>query len=126
MPLLAAGLRQLIGDGERRHHGQAGVADLAEGAAQMVDALVELLGELHQMALLPVFAGHPVLPAVDDDIHLGHCSTCDFGTFKRQRSCASITERMLSIATSRRRAISRLVVSISRERAVARSRSDAS
>ena len=36
-------------------------------------------GELHQMALLPVFAGHPVLPAVDDDIHLRHRSTCDFG-----------------------------------------------
>ena len=72
LALLAAGFRQFVGDSERRHHGQAGVADLAEGAAQMVDALVEQLGELHQMALLPVFAGHPVLPAVDGDIHLRH------------------------------------------------------
>ena len=45
---LLAGLGQFVGDRQRRHHGQPGVADLAELAAQLADALVEVLGELLQ------------------------------------------------------------------------------
>ena len=36
------------------------VADLAELAAQLVDAPVEVAGELHQMVFLAILAGHAV------------------------------------------------------------------
>ena len=66
-------LGQHIGDGERRHHGEPGVADLAEFRAQALDPGVEVAGELHEVAFLAVLAGHAELPAVDGDADLGHC-----------------------------------------------------
>ena len=41
-----AHLGQFVGDGERRHHGEPGVADLAEFGAQALDARVEIAGEV--------------------------------------------------------------------------------
>ena len=93
-------------DGERRHHGQPRVADLAEILPQPLDALIEVRGERGQMVLLPVLAGHAELPAVDGDVDLRHHS-------RRRRRRAP--QRMVSIAASRRRAISRLVASSSRD-----------
>ena len=58
------------------------------------------------MVLLPVLAGHAELAAVDGDVHLRHAILM---VTARSRSCASSTERMVSIAASSRRAISRLV-----------------
>ena len=47
-------------------------ANFAEAGAEPLDPLVEILGEPQQMALLPIFAGHAELPAVDGDRHLRH------------------------------------------------------
>jgi hypothetical protein len=83
-PELLAGFRQLVGDHQRRHDGEACIANLAELAAQRNDALVEILGELPQMILLAVFTGHAELAAVDRDIHLRH------GILTRHQSWTSI------------------------------------
>ena len=104
---LLAGLGQFVGDHQRRHHGQPRVADLAELAAQRDDALVEVLGELLQMVLLAVLAGHAELAAVDGDIHLRHGTShvvCNHPAHSR-------TKRMFSIAASSRCAMSRLAAS---------------
>src|SRR4029078_7882412 len=69
---LLVGFGQLVGDHQGRHDGEPRIADLAELAAQRDDALVELPGELLQMALLAVLAGHAELAAIDGDIHLRH------------------------------------------------------
>ena len=63
---------QLVRHRQRRHHGEPGVADLAEARAQLRDAVIEIRGELQQMLLLPVLAGHAELAAVDGDVHLRH------------------------------------------------------
>ena len=115
---LLAGFGQFVGDHQRRHDGQPRIADLAELAAQRDDALVEILGELLQMVLLAVLAGHAELAAVDGDIHLRHgisSSVCD-----------SSTRRMFSIAASSRRAISRFADSRLRTLPSCASRSAAS
>ena len=57
--------RQLVGDHQRRHDGQPRVADLAKLAAQLDDALVDILGERLQMLFLPVLAGEAELAAGD-------------------------------------------------------------
>src|SRR5215469_12784413 len=69
---LAGSVRQLVRDRERSHHGEPGVADLAEGGAQAVDPLIEILGETLQVILLAVLAGHTELTAVDRNGDLGH------------------------------------------------------
>jgi len=66
-------VREFVGHGQRRHHGQPDVADFAEARAQAHDARVEVLGEFQQMLFLAVLAGHSVLPSADDDVHLRHC-----------------------------------------------------
>ena len=113
-PQLLAGFGQLVGDRQRRHHGQPRVADLAELAAQLLDALVEVLGELLQMVFLAVLAGHAELAAVDGDVHLRHGSSSASAVDPSPRA----PSWMLSIAASSRRAISRLAASSRRERAV--------
>src|SRR5262249_25095251 len=85
------------------------VTDRAKARFQLLDALIEIPGEPHQVVFLPVLAGHPVLPAMDGDADMAHCR-------------ASSTERMFSIAVSRRCAISRLVASRWRARAVGEAR----
>src|SRR5690242_18935239 len=65
-------LGKFVSDGDRRHHGRPGVADLAEFGAQVVDAIVELARTIHQMAFLAVFAGHSKLPAIDRYADLRH------------------------------------------------------
>src|SRR5262249_54148161 len=116
---LRPALGELVGDGERRHHGEPHVADLAEIAAQLGDALVEILGEPGEVLLLPVVAGHPVVPLVDADDHLPH---------RDQALCSvgSTMARMAAIASSSRWATSRLVASSARARAAAPSSSAAS
>src|ERR1700754_4575212 len=47
------GIQELVADGERSHHGQALIADLAELAAELLDAGFEALGELEQPHFLP-------------------------------------------------------------------------
>ena len=66
------GFDQLVGDRERRHHGEPHVADLAELCPQLADAAVEVAGEPDQMVLLAIIAGHAVLPSVDGDAHMSH------------------------------------------------------
>src|ERR1044072_8367678 len=106
-------LAQLVAERKRRHDDQPHVADRAEARLQLLDALIAILGEAHQMIFLALLAGQAVLPAMDGDADMAHCR-------------ASITERMFSIAVSRRCAISRLVASRWRARAVSASRSEAS
>src|SRR5689334_13411168 len=98
---------------ERRHDDQPHVADSAEARLQLLDALIEILGEASEMLFLPVLAGHAVLPAMNGDADVAHCRL-------------STTERMFSIAVSIRCAISRLAASSLRARAVTASRSEAS
>src|SRR6266403_2097304 len=98
------GIKHLVAYGQRRHHDQARIADLAELAAQRADPRFKALGELQELHLLPFLAGHPVLPAVDGDIDMIH-----------EVSPASSTERMVPIAASSRSAISRLVRSSRRD-----------
>src|SRR4051812_35365842 len=104
---------KLITERQRRHHDEPHVADGAEASLELLDALVEIVGEPHKVIFLPVLAGHAVLPAVDRHADVAHCR-------------ASRTERMFSTAVSRRCAISRLAASSLRARAVAVSRSEAS
>ena len=71
--------------------------------------------------LLPVLASQAELPGIDGDVHFRHQDPqlTLIRVSVHQRSWASSTARMPSIAASMRRAISRLVSSILRERAVA-------
>ena len=92
------GVEQFVADGQRRHHGEARIADLAELAAQRFDARFQALGEFEQPHFLPFLAGHAVLPAVDGDVDVAH-----------ELSPASSTARMVPIAASSFSAISRLV-----------------
>src|SRR5207302_1422689 len=62
------------------------------------------LGELQKPHLLPLLAGHPVLPSVDGDVDVIH-----------EVSPASSTERMVPIAASSLSAISRLARSSRRD-----------
>ncbi len=65
-------LRQFVDQDQRRHDGEPRVADLTEGAAQIGNALVKVMGEPRQMVLLAVVARHAELAAVDGDAHMGH------------------------------------------------------
>src|SRR5258708_35440583 len=89
---------------QRRHHCQARIADLAELAAQILNPRLKTLGELQKPHLLPLLAGHSVLPPVDGDIDVIH-----------EVSPASSTERMVPIAASSLSAISRLARSSRRD-----------
>src|ERR1700723_2917904 len=99
-----AGVDQFIARRQRRHHGQARVADLAELAAQVSDPRFQALGEPEQPPLLSLFAGHAILPAVDGDVDMAH-----------EVSPASSTARMVPIAASSRAATSRLARSSLRD-----------
>src|SRR5262249_13382743 len=131
-----AGLDQLVGDHDRRHHQKSCIADLPEPGAQLFDAVVEILGEAKQVRLLPLLAGHAVLAAVDGYADMGHGTLraagrgegrrIRIGAGHGQRSCASSTERIPSMARSSRRAISRLVASSARRRPASASSSCAS
>src|ERR1700722_2245443 len=99
-----AGVDQFIARRQRRHHGQARVADLAELAAQAADPRLETFSQLQEPRLLAGLAGHPVLPAVDGDVDMAH-----------DVSPASSTERMVPSAASSRSAISRLARSSRRD-----------
>ena len=63
---------QLVGEEQRRHDGEPHVADLAEGRAQLGDALVEFVGEPGEMVLLAVVAGHAILAAADGYADMSH------------------------------------------------------
>ena len=123
-----AGLGQFVGDRERRHHGEPGIADLAEFRAQPADARIEIAREIHEVALLAVLAGHPELPAVDGDADLGHLLDPPLRprALLGSQSPNSRTPRMVSMAWSIRCATSRLAVSSARARAAASSSSLAS
>src|SRR5215475_8628897 len=69
------GIEQLVAGRKRRHHGEALVADLAEFAAELLDARFKTLGELEETHLLSLLAGHAVLPAIDGDIDVAHSSS---------------------------------------------------
>src|SRR5579871_3611147 len=131
------GVEQLVAGGERRHHGEALVADLAEFAAELLDTRLEILGELEQAHFLPLLAGHAVLPAVDGDVDVAHSSSSSSSSPSKSSasaltssacpsspSCASAftaalaplsTSRMVPIAASSLSAISRLVRSSLRD-----------
>ena len=66
------GFRILVGHGDRRHNGQALVADLAETLAELLDCAGKAFTQCGEVRLLPVVASHPVGPAGDDDVYLGH------------------------------------------------------
>src|SRR5579871_2405514 len=68
-------VEQFIAGRERRHHSETLIADLAELAAQLLDARLQALGELEQPHLLPLLAGHAILPAVDGDVDVAHSSS---------------------------------------------------
>ena len=119
------GLRQLVGQGERRHHGQPRVADLAEPRAQ----LLRCAGRDPR----PAPSDGPPRPssqAMRNWRPLMVTFTCVMAFPTRRRSCSSLARRAPSGWCRWRhraaRATSRLVVSSSRARAAARSRSDAS
>src|SRR5689334_10643148 len=109
------GVDQLVANGQRGHHGQPRIADLAEFSAQRLDACFQGLGELEQPHLLALLAGHAVLPAIDGDVDVAHPS-----------SPVSSTERIVTIAESSRSEISRLVRSSLRAFTSAPSSSSAS
>ena len=98
------GIEQFVAHRQRRHHREACVADLAELAAQILNPRFKTLGELQKPHLLPLLAGHPVLPSVDGDVDVIH-----------EVSPASSTERMVPIAASSLSAISRLARSSRRD-----------
>src|SRR4051812_22663053 len=99
-----AGVEQFVAQRQRRHHGQTRIADLAEFAAQILDPRLKALGELQKPHLLPLLAGHPILPAVDGDVDVAH-----------ELFPVSRTERMVPIAASSRSVTSRLVRSSRRD-----------
>src|SRR5271166_2431820 len=109
---------QFVAHGQRRHHRQTRVADLAEFAAQGFDALLQALGELQEPDFLSFFAGHAVLPAVDGDVDMVHSSSSSPASSSSPLwppSPTPRTSRMVSIATSSRSAISRLARSSLRD-----------
>ena len=85
------GVEQFVAHRQRRHHGEARIADLAELAAQLSDPRFQALGELQQPHLLAFLAGHAVLPAVDGDVDVAHAVS---------PASASSTARMVPIAAS--------------------------
>src|SRR6266576_2226132 len=97
-------VEQFVAHRQRRHHGEARIADLAELAAQILNPRFKTLGELQKAHLLPLLAGHPVFPSVDGDDDVIH-----------ELSPASSTERMVPIAASSLSAISRLARSSRRD-----------
>jgi len=66
------GLGKFVGDGNCRHHRQPRVAYLTEFGPQIIDAIIELAREIHQMAFLAILAGHPELSAIERYADLGH------------------------------------------------------
>jgi hypothetical protein len=54
---------KLVRHHERGHHCEARIADLAELAAQIDDALVDILGKCLQVILLPILASETELTA---------------------------------------------------------------
>src|SRR6266446_9104092 len=98
------GVEQFVAHRQRRHHRQPRIADFAELAAQILNPRLKTLGELQEPYLLPLLAGHPVLPPVDGAVDVVH-----------EVSPASSTERMVPIAASSRSAISRLARSSRRD-----------
>src|SRR3954453_18150952 len=114
-PDAIAGIDQFVADGQRRHHGEPGITDLAELSAQRLNPRLQAFGELEQPHLLAFLAGHAVLPAVDGDVDVAHPS-----------SPVSSTERIVTIAESSRSETSRLVRSSLRAFTSAPSSSSAS
>ncbi len=70
--------------------------------------LVEALGEVEQVLLLPLFARHAVLAAVDVDIDLGHRSLLPLASTSRTDSIATTSRR----ATSAELSSSRLALAL--------------
>ena len=68
----APGLGELVGHRDRRHDDEAVVADLAEALAQARQGRVDVAGELLQMALLALAAGHAVGAPGDGDTDRRH------------------------------------------------------
>src|SRR5690606_33576743 len=64
--------RQLVHDHDARHHGDALIADLAEGILEMGDIAVETLGKVDQVFLLTLLASHAIGLAIYSDRYLGH------------------------------------------------------
>ena len=97
-PNALPGIDQFVRHRQRRHDGQALVADLAEFAAQTGDAGFKLSASRSRRVSCPSSQAmrycRPLMVTL---------------TWLMSDSPASITERMVSIATSRRSAISRLV-----------------
>src|SRR6185312_12394272 len=69
---IAPRLAQFVSHHQRRHHRQPRIADLAELAAQVDDALVDVVGESLKVLLLPVLAGKAELAASNRSGHLRH------------------------------------------------------
>src|SRR3954469_1406705 len=96
-PDAIAGIDQFVADGQRRHHGEPGITDLAELSAQRLDPRLQAFGALEQPHLLAPLAGDAAVPAVDGDVDVAHPS-----------APVSSTERIVTIAESSRSEISRL------------------
>src|SRR5690242_13937323 len=115
----SAGIDQFVAHGERRHHGQARIADFAELPAQRFDPLLQIFGELEQPDFLSLFAGHPVLPAIDGDVDVVHssspASSASTACSALSASATPSTSRMVPMAASSRSAISRLARSSLRD-----------
>ena len=69
---VAAGFRQLVGQFECGHHGEARIADLPEAFVQLDDSPVEVARKSDQMVFLAILTGHTVLATVDGNRDLGH------------------------------------------------------
>src|SRR6266849_3591643 len=65
-------LRQFVAEDKRRHDGEPRIPDFPKSAAQIRDALIEIVGQSRQMMFLAVVARHAILAAVDGDAHVGH------------------------------------------------------
>src|SRR5262249_38476762 len=91
-PQLLLHLRQLVGERQRGHDGEAGIADLAEASPPPHDARVEILRQAHETRLFARLAGPAELAAGDGGACPPHC--------KPPRSFAAGTERMVSMAAS--------------------------
>src|SRR5579871_3885606 len=83
------GVLQLVAHGERRHHGEPGIADFAEAAAQLFDPGLEIFGGPQQPHLLPFLAGHAVLAAVDGDVDVVHSSSASTSSSSSASSCSA-------------------------------------
>ena len=55
-----SGIDQFVAHGERRRHGETGIADFAELAAKAFDPRLEAFGQIDELALLAFLAGHAV------------------------------------------------------------------